>query len=158
MRTRQKGFSLVELLIAMAIVLIISAIAVPNLLTARMAANEASAVSSLRTINGSAVTYSLTYPDSGFPPSLAVMGGAQPCTATPESACLLDETLASGLKSGYSFVWSSDGNTPSVEYTITANPVAVGSTGLGAYCSDQSDTIFNAPSGSGCTSASAILQ
>jgi type IV pilus assembly protein PilA len=158
MRTRQKGFSLVELLIAMAIVLIISAIAVPNLLSAKMAANEASAVSSLRTINGSAVTYSLTYPDSGFPTSLAQMGGAQPCTATPESACLLDETLANGSKSGYNFTWTGDGNTPSVGYAITATPVAVGSSGLSAYCSDQSDTIYNAPSGTGCTSSSAILQ
>ena len=74
MRTRQKGFSLIELLIVVAIILIIAAIAIPNLLRSRMAANEASAVGSIRTINTSAVTYSSTYPNAGFPATLAVVG------------------------------------------------------------------------------------
>jgi len=94
MRTHQKGFSLIELLIVVAIILIISAIAIPNLLRSRMAANEASAVGSIRTINTSAVMYSATYPNVGFPPSLAALGGAAPCTATTTNACLLDEVLA----------------------------------------------------------------
>ena len=87
---KQKGFSLIELLIVVAIILIIAAIAIPNLLRSRMAANEASAVGSIRTVNTSAVTYSSTYPSNGFPPSLAAMGGASPCTAAPATACLLD--------------------------------------------------------------------
>jgi len=158
MRTRQKGFSLVELLIVLAIILTICAIAIPNLQSARMAANQASAVSSLRTINGSAITYSLTYPDTGFPASLSAMGGAQPCTASSASACLLDEVLASGTKSGYTFVWTGDGNTPSVGYTITATPVTAGSSGKIMFCSDQSGNVFYDPSGAACTSTSAPLQ
>jgi type IV pilus assembly protein PilA len=158
MRTRQKGFSLIELLIVVAIILIISAIAVPNLLRARLAANQSSAVGSIRTINTSALTYSMTYQDSGFPASLAAMGGAQPCSASSTSACLLDDVLASGTKSGYTFVWTGDGNTPSVGYTITATPISVGSTGQSMYCSDQSGVTYYDPSGAGCTSTSASLQ
>jgi len=158
MRTRQEGFSLIELLIVVAIILIIAAIAIPNLLRSRMAANEASAVGSIRTINTSAVTYSSTYPNDGFPPSLAAMGGALPCTATSTNACLLDQVLAGGTKSGYTFVWTGDGNTPSVGYTIVATPVTIGTTGQRQFFSDQSGVIRYAASGSGATAASPALQ
>src|SRR5579863_6335821 len=87
--TKQKGFSLIELLIVVAIILIIAAIAIPNLLRSRMAANEASSVGSIRTINTSAVTYSSTYPQDGFPASLTALGGAAPCSATSSASCLL---------------------------------------------------------------------
>ena len=86
--TRQKGFSLIELLIVVAIILIIAAIAIPNLLRARIAANEASAVGSVRTINTAQVTYSTTY-GTGFT-SLAQLGGAAGCVAAPATACLID--------------------------------------------------------------------
>ena len=155
---KQKGFSLIELLIVVAIILIIAAIAIPNLLRSRMAANEASAVGSIRTINTSAVTYSSTYPNDGFPPSLAAMGGALPCTATSTNACLLDQVLAGGTKSGYTFVWTGDGNTPSVGYTIVATPVTIGTTGQRQFFSDQSGVIRYAASGSGATAASPALQ
>lgn len=155
---RQKGFSLIELLIVVTIILIISAIAIPNLLRSRMAANEASAVGSIRTINTAAITYSAVYPNLGFPASLAALGGASPCTATPAQACLLDQVLAAGTKSGYKFVWVGDGNTPSVGYTITGTPVTVGSTGQRMFCSDQSGVIRFDVSGAGCTVASLALQ
>jgi type IV pilus assembly protein PilA len=159
MRTRQKGFSLIELLIVVAIILIISAIAIPNLLRSRIAANEASAVGSIRTINASAVMYSATFTSVGFPPSLAAMGGtASGCAATSTQACLLDEVLASGTKSGYTFVWTGDGNTPSVGYTINGTPVSVGGTGQRMFCSDQSGVIRYDVSGAGCTTASLALQ
>ncbi len=155
---KQKGFSLIELLIVVAIILIIAAIAIPNLLRSRMAANEASAVGSIRTINTSAVTYSSTYPNVGFPATLPALGGAAPCTAASTGACLLDQVLAAGTKSGYTFAWTSDGNTPSVGYTIAATPVSVGTTGQRMFCSDMSGVIRFDPSGAGCKNTSLALQ
>jgi type IV pilus assembly protein PilA len=152
------GFSLIELLIVVAIILIIAAIAIPNLLRSRMTANEASAVGSLRTINTSAVTYSVTFPDTGFPPSIGALGGTNPCTSSPTSACLLDPVLANGTKSGYVFVLTGDGNTPSVGYSVTGNPVTVGTTGQRAFCTDQSAVIRYTTTGMGCTVASPPLQ
>src|SRR5881398_2859674 len=96
-----KGFSLIELLVVIAVILIIAAIAIPNFLSSRLRANETSAVASLRVINNAAVTYSITYPDLGFPAQLTTLGGANPCaTATSAQACLIDDILAQGYKSG----------------------------------------------------------
>src|SRR5277367_1734058 len=97
MKKHQKGFSLIELLIVVAIILIIAAIAIPNLLRSRMAANEASAVGSIRTMNTAAITYNSTY-GNGFPPALSAVGttgtGAVSCT----NANLLDSVLTAGTK------------------------------------------------------------
>jgi type IV pilus assembly protein PilA len=155
---KQKGFSLIELLIVVAIILIISAIAIPSYLRSRMQANEASAVSSLRMINTAAITYSSTYVNVGYPTNLADMGGAIPCTATSTSACLIDDSLALGTKSGYALSWTGDGATPSVAFALTATPVVVGGSGQRMFCTDQTGVIRYDPSGAGCTDASAAVQ
>jgi len=153
-----RGFSLIELLIVVAVILIIAAIAVPSFLRSRLRANEASAVASLRVINTAAVTYAMTYSANGFPALLTNLGGATPCTASSVSACLIDDNLAQGMKSGYSFVWTGDGSVPSVAFSITGTPQAVGSSGQRMFCTDQSGVIHYDPSGAGCTTASPVLQ
>jgi type IV pilus assembly protein PilA len=154
----QKGFSLIELLLVVAVILIISAIAVPNFLRSRLRANEASAVASLRVINTAAVTYSITYPDLGFPAQLTLLGGANPCTSSSSQACLIDDILAQGSKGGYAFAWTGDGNIPSITFHLTGTPQTVGGSGQNMYCTDQTGVIHYDPSGSGCTNASLALQ
>ena len=159
MRKHQKGFSLIELLIVVAIILIIAAIAIPNLLRSRMAANEASAVGSLRTINTAEVTYATTYPTIGFA-ALTALGGTAPCTsATSTSACLLDDVLSAtaATKSGYLFTVTPGTQTPVVTYTSLATPVVVGQSGQRAFCSDQSGVIRNNATGTSCGASDSAL-
>jgi type IV pilus assembly protein PilA len=130
---KQKGFSLIELLIVVAIILIIAAIAIPNLLRSRIAANESSAVSSVRTINTAEVSYQSAYPTSGYSATLTVLGGASPCTPLAATACLIDDVLANGAKSGYNFAEAGanpDANGANTTYTVGAAPVAYNQTGV----------------------------
>jgi prepilin-type N-terminal cleavage/methylation domain-containing protein len=138
-----KGFSLIELLIVVAIILIIAAIAIPNLLQARVAANEASAVGSLKALQSAEVVYFNTYPTVGYPPNIGDLGGAGPCTPSSTTACLIDSFLATSTpggtgKSGFVFLATGvvTGGTSYNDAYITASaPVLVNSTGNHDYCS-----------------------
>jgi len=146
---RQKGFSLVELLIVVAIILVIAAIAIPNLLRSRMAANEASAVESMRMINTAEAAYTAAFPTQGYSNLLADLGGASPCTAVSmTSSCFLDNVLASagssaGGKSGYYFTYAptASGGGPISQYTILGTPVSPGNTGLRQFFTDETYVI-----------------
>jgi len=149
---KQKGFSLIELLIVVAIILIIAAIAIPNLLRSRIAANEASAVGSLRTINSAQITYCATYPAQGFATNLAILGGTG-TSSNSSAALLLDNVLGSSspnngsssssanVKSGYRFYLSNTSGTPVSTYQSNANPVTVDQTGKRYFYSDASAVI-----------------
>lgn len=152
---KQRGFSLIELLIVVAIILIIAAIAIPNLLRARMAANESSAVASLRTINTAEITYSSTYPTVGFAATLSVLGGVTPCTPSSTTACLIDSVLSGGNKSGYNFAATGAGGPPAVQYYATAVPVVVNQTGIRSFCSFEDAVIRVQPTGAAIASEAA---
>jgi type IV pilus assembly protein PilA len=162
MRNKQKGFSLIELLIVVAIILIIAAIAIPNLIRSKMAANEASAVASIRTINTAEVVYSSTYNVTNvFSNTLGALGDASTpanCTAgavpSSTSACLLDPALevATGVataKSGYYFTYVQGVGT----YTVNGDPASLNSTGVRGFFSDQT-VVIRANSGAAATNAS----
>jgi len=157
---KQTGFSLIELLIVVAIILIIAAIAIPNLMRARIAANESSAVASIRTINTAEVIYLTAFPTTGFPTALASLGGAAPCTPAVATACLIDNVLATGAKSGYNFATSSY-NTVSganVNYTVGAGPTSANRTGVRGFCANDDGVIrFVATGGVPVTTSAACL-
>jgi type IV pilus assembly protein PilA len=140
----EKGLTLTELLIAIGIVLIVAALAIPNFLRSKIAANEAAAVSAIQTINRAEVSYQATYPTKGFAGRLRNLGGVKPCTPDPNSACLIDNTLANGMKNGYTF--ASVGITPAIngvltDYTAGAAPAEYDKTGLRLFCSTSNAVI-----------------
>ena len=153
---KQKGFSLIELLIVVAIILIIAAIAIPNLLRAREAANEASAVASTRTINTAEITYMSNYPTVGYAANLGVLGGTAPCTPTSTAACLIDSVLSGGTKSGYTFTEAPGVvGTPQTNYYVTAVPITLNETGTRSFCSFQDAVIRVQPTGGAIASYAA---
>lgn len=155
----QKGFSLIELLIVVAIILIIAAIAIPNLLRARIAANESSAAAALRTLNTAQITYLSTYPTVGYASALTSMAGVS-CTPPGQTgACLIDTQLASGSKSGYSFSLTGASGTPNATYQFIASPLSPNRTGVRYFCSFADAVIrVNSAAISTCDYSSGPLQ
>ena len=161
MRKNQKGFSLIELLIVVAIILIIAAIAIPNLLRSKMAANEASAVGSIRTIVTASITYNSTYGNQ-FEATLATLG---PGAATGCKAAGLLDPLLSGVnpatanpqKSGYKFTYTATGAATnpvpagcvagSAGFVIAAQPITPGTTGNRSFCADETGVLYDDPTG-----------
>ena len=132
-----RGFSLIELLIVVAIILVIAAIAVPSYLHARIEANESSAVGGLRTLNTAQVTYSSAYPTVGFASALSSLGGTSCTPPNSTSACLIDTVLAGGSKSGYTYSLTGAAGTPTATYQIIANPLLWNVSGIRYFCSFQ---------------------
>ncbi|MFZ0864671.1 MAG: prepilin-type N-terminal cleavage/methylation domain-containing protein [Candidatus Sulfotelmatobacter sp.] len=152
---KQQGFSLIELLIVVAIILIIAAIAIPNLLRAKMAANESSAVGSIRAINTAEITYSSSFPAVGYAPSLAQLGGTSPCIPGSATGCLIENSLASGYKSGYNFTAVGAGGPPNSQYYAAGVPVTPNQTGIRSFCSFEDATIRVDPTGAAIASEAA---
>jgi type IV pilus assembly protein PilA len=166
---KQKGFSLIELLIVVAIILIIAAIAIPNLLRARIAANESSAAASVRTISTAELTFQTSYPAVGYAPSLAALGSTSATCSAPTSAnaCIIDYVLSQAnttAKSGYKFAAAPNANTPADQFTVDAWPATLNTTGVKEFCAVEDNVVrFITPGGSNtlgtnatCTAATPI--
>jgi prepilin-type N-terminal cleavage/methylation domain-containing protein len=155
-----KGFSLIELLIVVAIILIIAAIAIPNLLRSRIAANQASAIGSMRIINTAEVTFSSAY-GQGFTSTLAQLGPPASGPVSTAAAGLIDSVLASGTKSGYSFTYAPflpDAAGRYNGYTLNGGPVTPGQTGTAYYFTDQTYVIRGNVTGTASASDSPVAQ
>lgn len=140
--TKDHGFSLIELLIVVAVILIIAAISIPNLIRARMAANESSAVSSIRTLMTAEAAYATAYPSIGYVDRNS-LGGAAPCNPNSTTACLIDSVLTSGTKNGYLF--EASGTTPAnginTSFAVGAAPYSPNVTGMRRFCGANDNVI-----------------
>lgn len=149
---REYGFSLIEVLLVVAIILVISALAIPNFLRSRMAANEASAVSSLKAIATSQVSYSSTYPAIGFADVLSKLATPNPGDPpTPSAAGYLDWVLSCPTqpcpRNGYNFSITEATGSPVSTFRAIAVPIQPGLTGQRGFCADPTGTIMYDPAG-----------
>ncbi len=158
-RHGQAGFTLMELLIVMSVILILMAVAIPNYMNARSQANENAAMQELRTLNSAEIQYETNYPGNGFSCTLSQLGGDPKSGApTPQAAQLIPADLASGYKSGYIFAVTNctkmtvNNQDVYTSFQLTAVPQAVGKTGHRGFCMDQTGEIKADPAGTtNCT-------
>ena len=153
LKIHSEGFTLIELLIVVSIILIISAIAIPNLLRSRIAANEAATVANMRTLNSALITYAAAYPAFGFPSSLISLGPAGAGIPSPNAADLVDSTLAqqNPVRSGYQYSYSAttgsggggggSGANTLTNYTLIAAPISQNGTGIRTFFANQTALI-----------------
>jgi prepilin-type N-terminal cleavage/methylation domain-containing protein len=132
---RARGFSLIELLIVVAMILIIAAIAVPSFLRSRIAAYESSAVAAVRTLNTAQISYNSAYPTVGYAATLPALGGTSCTPPNSTSACLIDTALAGGQRGGYNFTLSHVTGTPNSSYNFIATPILWNYSGIRYFCS-----------------------
>jgi type IV pilus assembly protein PilA len=140
---KQKGFSLIELLIVVAIILIIAAIAIPNLMRSRMSANESAGAQTVRTLTTNEIAYSTSYPFVGYAPNIGALGGVAPCTPSSTTACLIDGILGCGAgpcaRDAYQYLANGIAVAPSTvntDFMIFATPLGPTS-GLKDYCTSS---------------------
>jgi type IV pilus assembly protein PilA len=157
-RQNDEGFTLIELLIVMSVMLILMTMIIPSVLKVTKSANQTSAMNSVKAIGSAEGQYMSAFPVNGFSCSLAALGGASGTPPTPQSAQVLDPTLAQGNKSGYTFnitnctkvtVQNTDQYTG---YEITAVPNSIGRSGDRGYCMDESGVLkYDPTGGTNCT-------
>ena len=155
---KQRGFSLIELLIVIGIILVIAAIAIPDLMKARLSAQEAAAVGSLRTISTAEAGYVGAYPGTGYAPTLANLGtgGATPCVPTSATACMIDETLASASSAPGkgSYIFTATGTKG--DFLVTATPIVT--TGkMKSFCEVTDNIPRFDPNGAAITSITSCM-
>jgi type IV pilus assembly protein PilA len=158
-RKRPNGFTLMELLIVIAIILILMLMAIPTIGSLKKKANETSAINSVQTINKEEIQYESSYPANGYACALTSLGGDPSAGApSPTGAQILQADISSGYKSGYIFTVSNctkvtvAGTDRFTGYTVTAVPQTVGKTGDRGFCSDQFGTIkYDTAGGTNCT-------
>jgi prepilin-type N-terminal cleavage/methylation domain-containing protein len=158
---QSRGFSLIELLIVVAVIMIIAAIAIPNLLRARIAANEASAANSVRKISTAEYAYNTAYPTVGYANQLSDLGGALPCSPAQTSACLLDNVLSSGNKSGYQFValgFVAGGGSTNSAYVAGSAPQSYNVTGVRNFCMISDGVLRSLDTSGGAPPAATVAQ
>ena len=142
-KSREPGFSVIELVIVVAVIMAIVAIAIPRVRSAQISVNTAAAVASMRAIHTAEATYAANFPSVGYSSTLLDLGpnGSDCESTTSTNACLIDGALATGVRSGYVFELSADPAVPVMAYSLTGSPVSIGFSGACAFASDQSGSI-----------------